>query len=182
MVSEIIDILNNSLSGLHPDAVLYGLAQTVVRTQGSETDALPGLVNKDGEIKYVGIDDIYSIIIYHKLNSLSSTPKNNGRGDNPGDLTTSFGLSMIVYWDRKRYNKLPDEVVFIAQARLPQLIKDTDDVKLIKIKVGSANFNSLQVFTQEYSGTKFDLPPNANLMNLNYTIEATFNPACLPAC
>jgi hypothetical protein len=182
MIEEIIDILNGSLTGLHRDEKLYGLAQSVIRKQGTEIELLPGLIDKTGEVQYVGIDDVSAFILYHKLNTLSTTAKNNGHGDKPGDLVSTYGLSMIIYWDRKRLNKMPDELLMLFHARLPQMITSIPNVKMTKIKTGNANFSSLQAYNQEYQGASFNLPPNVNLINLNYTIEMTFNPACLPTC
>lgn len=182
MINEVLSILNNALTGLHADEKIYGMAQSVVRVSGSVTELLPGTIDRTGEVTYVGIDDVSSLILYHKLNSLSTVAKTNGVGDKPGDMVNTYGLSTIIYWDRRRYNKMPDELILVIQARLPQIITGIADIKLTKIKTGNANFNSLQVYTQEYQGTEFKLPPSANLIQLGLTIEITFNPDCLPDC
>lgn len=182
MIEEILEIINSSLEGLHLDQKVYGLAQTVIRVQGSEQDALPGLVERNGEIKYVGIDDVDSIIIYHKLNGLTSTQQNKGIGDRPGDVKNNYNMSAIAYWDRKRYNKMPDEFMMIIQSRIPSIVTGLDKIKTLMIKPTGAVTNSIQVFSQEYNGTKFNLPSNANLMRIDYTIETTFNPDCLKEC
>lgn len=182
MINEVLDIINESLKGLAPDQKVYGLAQTVIRVQGQERELLPGVVDKTGEIQYVGIDDLYSVIIYHKLNSIASTQTTKGVGDRPGDIQNNYSLSAFVYWDRKKYNKLPDELLLVIQARLPIIVKGLHDTKMLRIKPTGAITNSLQVFSQEYQGAKFNLPANANLMRIDYTLESTFNPDCLKDC
>jgi len=182
MVNELIHILNESLDGLTVSQAAYGLAQTVERITGTEREILPGVIGSDGECKYVGIDDIKSLIVYHKLNSSSTAALPNGKGENPGDLVNTFSMSMYLYWDRKRFNKQPDEVLILIQARWPQLIMQVPDAKTVRIRVGTTNFNSLQIYSQEYALQNARLPPQMNLAQFNYTIEITFNPACLNAC
>lgn len=181
MIQDIIDTINQALSGIFPAQKCYSLAQSVLRNQGSEVEVLPGEVNKDGEIVYVGLDDVYSLITYHKLSSIATTQLPNGRGDNPGDLQNNYQLSLVAYWDRKKLNAMPDEMLLLLQSRWPRILVGAD------IKTGTANFgatitNSLQIFNTEYQGTKFRLPANHSLMQINYTLSITFNPLCIPKC
>lgn len=182
MISEVLDIINESWKGLHIDMKTYGLSQSVIRTMGSEREFLPGLVDRTGEIQYVGLDDVYSIIVYHKLNNISSSQTNKGMGDRFGDIQNNYTLSAFVYWDRKRYNKLPDELLLVLQARTPIMVTDLQDTKTLRIRITGANTNSIQNYSAEYQGIEFKLPANANLMKVDYTIETTFNPDCLKDC
>lgn len=182
MVNEIIDILNESLAGLTTSQVMYGVAQSMERTQGTEREILPCIVDRTGEGKYVGIDDVKTIIGYHKLNSATSVQVNNGKGDNPGDLTNTYSLSMILYWDRRRFNQLSDDLLMLIQSRWPILVLNMPDTKVVRIRLGNAIFNSLQIYAQEYALENPKLPPYASLAQFNYTIEITFNPACIKAC
>jgi hypothetical protein len=182
MVNEIIDILNETLGGLHSSQVMYGIAQSMERVQGTEREILPCLVDTVGEGKYVGIDDVKSIIGYHKLNVASSTQVNNGKGDNPGDLINTYSLSMILYWDRKRFNQVADDLLMLIQSRWPILIVGAPDTKVVRVRLVNANFNSLQIYAQEYALENSKLPPQMSMAQFNYTIEITFNPACIKAC
>lgn len=182
MVEEVISILNDSLKGLIPDQALYGIAQSVYRIVGTERETLPCVVSKDGEGKYVGIDDIKSIIGYHKMNTVSTTTLANGRGDNHGDLTNTFGLGFYLFWSRVRFNKMPDEFLMLVQSRWPVIIKGMPDIKIAKVKIGNTNTNTLQIYSQEYTEPSPKLPANVSLMQINYSIELTFNPDCLPGC
>lgn len=182
MISEVLDIINESWKGLHIDQRLYGLAQTMIRIQGSEREFLPCVVDKTGEGEYVGLDDVYSIIVYHKLNNISSSQTNKGMGDRFGDIQNNYTLSAFVYWDRKRCNKMPDELLLALQARTPIMVTDLQDTKTLRIRITGANTNSFQNYSTEYQGTEFKLAANYNLMKIDYTIETTFNPDCLKDC
>lgn len=182
MVEQIISILNESLKGFTSDQDLYGLAQSVLRVVGSEKELLPCVVGKEGEGEYVGIDDIKSIIGYHKLNTVTSSILTNGRGDNHGDIINTFGMGFFLFWNRARFDKKPDELLMLVQSRWPVIIKGMPDIKIAKVKMGNINTNTLQIYNQEYQEANPKLPPNVSLMQVNYTIELTFNPDCLPGC
>ena len=183
MIREVIHILNKQLEGIKPDQSVYGLAQSVLRVQGVERELLPAIIQKDGEASpYVGIDDIKSLIIYHKLLSSQSAIINNGKGDNPGDITNTYSMALFLYWDRNRLDIMPDELLMMIQARFPVIITGITDVKTLRVRIGSSNMNSLQVYSQEYQESQPKLPANIHLMQINYTIELTFNPACIKAC
>lgn len=182
MVNEIVHTLNQTLQDLSGSAAIYGIAHTVSRTQGSETDILPGIIDRDGEVTYVGIDDVYTLIAYHKLNTVNSTQLNTGYGDAAGNVVNTFGMALIVYWDRKRFNAFPHEMIMLLQARMPQMIVGVPNVRTARVRIGSANLNSVQVYNQEYSVATPTLPPSSNLIQINYTIELVLNPDCLPVC
>lgn len=182
MISEVLDLINEQLMGINPAEKIYGQAQTVHRISGSETDELPGIIGADGEIKYVGIDDVESIIIYHKLNAGSIIQQNNGRGDTVGDLQDTFSLSLITYWDRKKIKLMPDQMLLLIQARMPQEIRGIKDIKTIRIRPVNINLNTLQIFNTEYRSNIFRLPANIHLIQLNYNIETVFNPDCFREC
>jgi hypothetical protein len=182
MVNKVIDTLNPLLDGIVTSQIVYGLAETTIRLRGSVRVGFPGVIMANGEVKYVGIDDVKSIIIYHKLNSATTTALNNGKGDNPGDLVNAYSMSLLVYWDRRKLNLYPDELFQIIQARWPQVIMGIPDTKVVRIRISNSNMNSLQVFSQEYSYEDQKIPENVQLMQVNYTTEITFNPACITAC
>lgn len=182
MVNDVIHILNAQLNDLVLGQAVYGLAQTVLRTQGTEREMLPCIVSSDGEGKYVGIDDIRPFISYHKLNSATSSQIANGKGDNPGDISNSYSMAQLIYWDRKRFNKLPDQILLLIQARWPQIILSMPDTKMVRIRISNSVMNSLQVYSQEYQVANPNLPANIHLMQINYNIEIAFNPACVETC
>jgi hypothetical protein len=183
MVKDIIAILNERLSGLARESVVYGLAQSVLRVQGVEREVLPCVVLPDGEGLYVGIDDVNALMMYHKLSSATSTQvPNSGKGDNPGDLVNTYGMALVIVWDRKKLDMMQDEMMMLIQANIPVLISGIPDIKVTRVRVSGSQLDSLQVYTQEYQVENPKLPANILMMQVNYLIEITFNPACIKAC
>lgn len=182
MVRKIISILNDRYTGIERESSVYGLAQSMLKVQGSVRELLPCLIDTDGEGQYVGLDDIDKLRIYHKLNNAGSTQNLNGSGDNPGDLVNTYSLGMIITWNRKALDKMADEILMLIQANTPVLIKGIPDMKLARIRITGANLDTLQIIAQEYQSDDLKIPPNILMMQVNYTIELTFNPACIKSC
>lgn len=184
MVREITEAINQQIRGLDPRQEAYGIAQTFVKgAADKKVKFVPGVVDKDGEIKYVGIDDIFSLITYHKLLSCTTTVvASTGVGDKLNDLKNTYSMSLIAWWNMKKVNMIHDEMLMIFQARIPRMLK----VNLLKgpaiIATTSSIMNSLQVFASEYREENVWLPEKMNLLQVNYTIETIFQPDCIPVC
>lgn len=182
MVRKIIGILNEQYAGIQRESSVYGLAQSMLRTTGTVTELMPCIIQPDGEGKYIGLDDVNKLMIYHKLVNASSVQVLNGAGDNPGNLVNTYTLGMIVTWDRKAMDLMADEMLMLVQANTPLFIKGIPDMKLARIRISSANLDTLQVIAQEYRSDNLRIPSNILMMQVNYTIELTFNPACIKTC
>lgn len=182
MVNGLVQNINNGFIGIIQAEKYYDIAQTVVRVRGSEREALPGVVAPNGEIEYVGFDDAFSMIVYHKLNALTITRITNGRGDNIGDVQYGYQLSMYAYWDRKKLQMMPDELLMLLQARFPNKVLLHADIKSISLRISGMNPNTAQLIAQEYQNPAFTIEANKSFMQINYLADIIFNPACLPTC
>src|SRR5687767_8937819 len=129
MISQIIKAINHDFSGIHSDERFFGIAQTIEFTQGSEKIRMPGIIGFDGEITYAGIDDVNSIMIYHKMGNASVTQLTNGRGDHFGDIRNVFSLSAYVYWNVAKLKLYHDQVFMLLQSRFPVVVHGLNDIK-----------------------------------------------------
>lgn len=184
MINKVLDIINDQLAGIQRGEKIFGIAASVLRMQGAVVERMPGVVKADGEIMYVGIDDVYSLMIYHKINSSTIRQLSNGIGDNYGDIRNVFSMSAIIYWDTSRLNLYSDQMLLMLQSRMPLGIRGIVDVKNINIVLTDANTNTHQVYQQEYESEEQlkPLPAHMHIMQLNYNIESTTNPECYRQC
>lgn len=183
-VSTFIKQINEKLEPLFEKwtgSVLHGYTQSMIRKKGNEVELLPAVVDKNGEGKYVGPDDTNPVSLYHKLNNLNSTVRNNGVGDSLGDILNTYQNSMVVFLDRKKTNLLPDELLLYIQANFPERLKIAP-YKNITIKFTGVILNSRAVFEREFQGTAFKLPNEKTLFEINYTIESLFSKECFNKC
>lgn len=177
-LNSFISAINQKLSGIITGAKVYGLTQAVQR--GSET--LPATITKDGEYEYVGFDDVFPVMIYHKNTAITvSRSQRQGRGDEFPDLINTYSLSMVVYLDHKRACMIPDEMFLLLQSNFPDAIKE-DPFSFIRVNITSVILNSAQVIKTEYEGSDFKLPPEKSLFQINYNIETTFKKRCFEKC
>lgn len=182
MISQVIHDINVELKKLFekvPGVKVYGLAQTMMRKIGTQTELIPALVDNKGEGTYVGIDDKHPVILYHKTNSINTTIENNGRGDSSGSLKNTYRQSIIIYLNRKKLNLLPDELYMHIQAVFPE--RFIHENVQVSVRFDSVNLSSTQVWAAEYQ-REFTLPPEANLFAVNYIVETTFKKKCFDKC
>lgn len=182
LLRDFINKINEDFKGLIPDMKVYGLAQSVIRTRRSEEELLPAVIGKDGEMTYVGIDDVDAVRIYHRMAGITtrlSTVK--GTGDDHNAIVNTYQMVMIVYIDHKRSKLFPEELFLYLQANMPDGIK-SPPYSLINVRTTSVITNSQLVFRAEYGGTEFKLPAEKSLFQINYTIEVTHKKGCFSKC
>lgn len=156
---------------------------------GSETNGIAELLLRDGVTipaigeKYVGVDDVFPVRIYHRLNSMASSVKaKTGYGREAGDQVNTYQLSMVVFLDRPKSLMYPDEFLLVAQANFPERIS-LDPYISIVTNFGSAVFDSQLVYRQEYVASEtYRLKEDQYFFKINYSIETTFSKGCFKKC
>lgn len=182
-MDEVIKIINRELVDLfkYPGVKIYGLAQSMVKETGDGTEIIPALVDREGEGKWVGVDDTAPLIAYHKVTGPMTSTRKPGYGDSD-EIANLYSQALIVYFDRSRINLSPDQVQRFIQVRMPILIRsEKANFKSIRINVASVITNSQQVYQGEYQNGTF-IDPGKSMLQINYQIESRFSKACLPNC
>lgn len=170
-IHDIIKVINDQLCQAINGATVYGIATAARRGD----QLLPSI---DG--KYVGLTDVAgSIQVYHKLlNITSQIVPGNGYGDSTGDQSNVYGLSMIVYHNRKLTKMKDDQLVLIMQANTPRKVR-SEFFKSIGVTYATANLDGPKIYAQEYgSGEKYPLGPDQNLIQINYSVRAIYKEGC----
>ena len=135
----------------------------------------------------VAVDDKYSVILYHKLNTLNVSYKaKEGYGRGLGVIVNSYGCQMIIFLNRKRLAWTVDELFTYLQASIPNILlqqngQTLEPYKQIIFQITSAVLNDETVWAQEYSES-YRLPPEHNLFQIKYTVEAAFEKDCFINC
>jgi len=173
-IRDIVDQLNRSLTWLPAGSEKNGIAELLLRD-----DVTIPVINE----KYVGIDDIYPVRIYHRLNSLNSSIKSGtGTGRIIGDNVNTYQLSMVIFLDRPKANMYPDEFLLLAQANTPERLT-IDPYKSVVMAFTGAIFDSQSVYRQEYiTSDTYRLKEDQFFFKINYSIETTFSKGCFKKC
>lgn len=173
-VRDIVTELNSSLTWLPAGYEANGIAELLLRD-----DVTIPVIND----RYVGIDDVYPVRIYYRLNSMSSSIKTGtGTGRLVGDQVNTYQLSMVVFLDLPKSNMYPDEFLLFAQANTPERLT-IDPYKSVVIAFGGAIFDSQLVYRQEYvASDTYRLKEDQFFFKINYSIETTFSKGCFKKC
>jgi hypothetical protein len=173
-VRDIVKEINKSLSWLPSGSEINGLAELLLRD-----DVTIPVINE----RYVGIDDVYPVRIYHRLNSLTSGIKaGTGSGRSVGDNVNTYQLSMVVFLDRPKSQMYPDEFLLVAQASTPERVI-IEPYKSVVINFAGAALDSLSVYRQEYIASEtYRLKEDQFFFKINYSIETTFSKGCFKSC
>jgi hypothetical protein len=185
MINIIIDLINGGLDGIADEQIVLGLTQRVYRAADAESiDFMPGVVKQDGEAVYAGVDDIASLIIYHKSNTANlAFSARGGYGDSRQNEDT-LACSIIAAWDTRKLPIQAVDMLLLIRSRLPQAIADIPGIKDVTITPSSAILNTKQVFDTEYSigASGYLLPLYINFIQLNYNILIRYDQQCIEKC
>lgn len=182
-IHDIVDQINHEISGLFTaeklrNSELYGIAVTALK--GSEV--LPVLMDKNGEGKDISIDDRFPVRVYHKLNSFQTREDTkSSMGRRGGDIVNTYGLSMVIFLNRKRACLLADELLLFIQANFPEYL-GVKPYKTVRAAFRDALLNDQQVYRQEYQAERYPLLPEHNLFLINYQVETTHQKDCFIKC
>lgn len=173
-IRDIVTTLNKSIEWLPSGSEVNGIAELLMRDEVT----IPVISEK-----YVGIDDVYPVRIYHRLNSMTSSIKpGTGMGRVIGDQVNTYQLSMVIFLDGPKAKMYPDTFLLHLQANMPERIT-ADPYKSIVTLFGSAVFDSQLVYRQEYvSSDTYKLKEDQYFFKINYSIETTFSKGCFKKC
>jgi len=183
LLRSVIEKLNENLTGLVDGIKTFGLAQSVIRTVGSDEEMFPGVIGKDGEIEYVGIDFDDKVRLYHRNAGITtSRSTQQAFGDSFSDVVNTYQMAMIVAIDHKRSNLYPEDLFLLIQANIPDRVDGISDYKSVYLNTTNVIMNSQLVFAAEYAGVDIKLPAEKSLFQINYTIQSTFKKDCFKKC
>jgi hypothetical protein len=178
------NLLNDSC---YSNSKIIGLCQVLPRQKGERLELLPSYVDNDGEAQYVGPDDDYDLIIYHRLNRIAVSKANlKSFGDTRQLDANSAQMSLVVFGLRNKLKLSNDELAVRIQANFPQAatkaLLTEMTFQACNININDIILNDLQVFQEEFQNIGFFLKPDQFLFKVNYTIESAFLKECFKTC
>lgn len=190
-LNEIIGRFNselkaNSLTDARFAGGLFGgIAYQVTRETTDGDQIFPALFNNGEVERYIGVDDTFPLIVYHRVlnNSYSQDTKYTDT------YVSTTNMVMVVYAKRSKVNLTPDQVEAMIVGGFPQFIKTgtleamgLDGMMNVQFIPGTTTLNPLEVFAGEYKNVAYRLGADEVLFSIRYTILTTFNKDCLTNC
>lgn len=168
---------NDLICPIVPGLKAYGVGKTATNPDGKQLPYIDG--------KYIGIDDTYPAMLYHKEQSVNSTTvSGSGFGDNERHLQNTYQMSMVIYFNEKKCGLMADTLYTYIQSAITGVLKAREGYKSIRVSVQSAILNDAQVWRQEYGNALYKLSDAQRLIQINYNIVFVFDKNCIaiPNC
>lgn len=158
---------------------IYSITQPVKRTKENGFDIVPGVWVK-GEFKYVGPDDDYNLIIYHKMyGDNESVLSNTSYGRSNGLIKNTADMSMVVFGLRDRLDLSQFELKHKIRINLIEKIEDVN-LQSVNINAVSSVMDMQLVFGNEFKNIPYNLNEKHILFELKYKIETVYKKDCQP--
>lgn len=188
-IKPIVQTINQQLNAKllsdnkYADKWIIGIAQSLPVYADKALQLIPSYVDNNGESIYVGPDDTYDYIAYHRVNSWTPTKANlKSYGDTKAVDANIVRMSYVVFGRRDRLQMSNDELAFLIQMNFNESVDktllDSLQLKTCNINITDIILNDLQVFKEEFQGVEFFLKPEQFLFKINYTIESAFIKKC----
>lgn len=149
--------------------------------QGTE----PVLADDFDDNKYVGIDDRFSLQVYHKNTGVVHQKDAKQHGDTNNRMISTYQMQMIIAARRKEIRLTPEELEMLFIKGIDSKIPNSEisPLKISRIAVTpvGTDFNAQQIWRDEYS-REYELNPNQILFRLRYTVEMAYNKSCINLC
>jgi hypothetical protein len=174
-INDITTWANERVCQFIPGLKSYGVAKTA-----SNGDKIMPYVDE----KYIGIDDTYHAMLYHKKLTIGSTTvPRSGYGDNEASLQNTYGMAMILYYNEKKCGFTADKLYTFIQSSITGVLK-SEGYRSIRVNVLNAVLNDAQVWAQEYGASPFKLAGPQRLIQVNYSIVMVLDKNCIeiPKC
>jgi hypothetical protein len=185
-LSDKIKILNKILEAAFIDKRFTGslwvneVVKTAVIQNTDEATKSAPVYFKDNEYKYIGIDDTFPLIVYHKhVQSFFEEADGNERGE-------TNRMQMVVF-GRLDYLRLNNEVLgSLFVAAFPSEIRKSAynylGISSLQPALIDGSTDTAAIVAREYPGFDYQLGPEHGMLLFNYTLESDYNRNCFKAC
>lgn len=188
-VNEIVNEVNKAIKSFLSDSTfalssLNGIAYPLLK---EKDNSLPATIDNKGNATYVGIDDKYSFMVYHKVMTTVPKKADATRQFGDGNKTTQVTnkMSLVVFANREKLKITQEVLANYILASLPTNIDKTilskERLSECSIDVLEVNFNSSALFKREYLKESV-LKPHQMLFEVSYQIVYSFNSTCINTC
>lgn len=192
-IANIVDLVNTSLSTKLVDGSrfvkqLNGLSELIPRNDEEQT-TIPVLVSTNDFKTFDGLDDRYSIQIYHRVLSIEQTESPLSYGDGATNGREQANMRIVCFADRKRTKLDPYAMAFLLRSTINEQFTNTQLIPFSGllgaiVEAGQDNYNGVEVWQNEYSlpAESYPVKLHQMLISLDYTITTDYNTSCITSC
>lgn len=188
MIKQVVCFINDKLKcglGLN-DADFFGLSEYMLQTFESKDVRVPGVVDENGDLSYVGFDDVNQFRCYHRISApivYGLDPK-GAAGSSRGHIVRTTQLSLIVMASRKLKitpEELEHKVTTLMPLQAEKALIESLNFRSIKITHINSDLDGYAVFQREFSMPQNRLK-NIMILEVKYKIECVYKDGCINTC
>lgn len=169
----------------------YGISEVMV--DGSKDDAgndittrFPSIIDADGEVTMIDVDDAFSMILYHKIDGITnSLDVRTATGRSRGNLVEAANMTLMLFAFRRKTRKEAWWFEAVIKDKLPDTLNIADGnnkpLQNSIIKIGNSSYDKLSLLQREYSSVQLNYP-DLVVMELKYIIQSTWQKGCFANC
>ena len=167
---------------------LNGLATLANYKEGDTVKTAPVVMDANNEAQWVGLDDTFPAIVYHRIVGIGYNQINNaqqyGRGVNK--VVQATDVLFVVYGRFARLNLTPEQFEALIVAGFPDIVESEllapYSLDNMLITMQASNLNAQQVYAGEYGGLPVYVSAEDILFSVRYRIETVFRKNCFSIC
>jgi hypothetical protein len=186
----VVKINENLLAGpfkgnQYQKGMFYGIATPALRKGKDKDSTFPCYRQPNSkDMIYIGPDDRYPIIIYHKLLTkvYSQINETDEFGDTDNLIKQTCGMQMIIFAQASKLNFVIDEqlesaisLTLVSQLNISGLLSTF-------VQPVSASYDQLSIFNNEYKNVDPFMSNDHLYLSINYTIENISDNKCFNLC
>lgn len=193
-ISEIVTLINATLTETFKDGSRFikdikGVSELVPRNNADDQNTIPVLVNTSDFKEFSGVDDRWSLQIYHRVLSVEQVETPISYGDGNENAREQANMRLVCFADRKRTKLDPYQMAFMIRSSLNNqylgtTIEDYSGLMGATIEADQDNYNSVEVWQNEYNLPAENYPVQLHqiLISIDYTITTDYNKTCITSC
>jgi len=183
IVSQINDRILEKVSSTKAIFSIRGVSRQLPRVE----DTIPAYVDDSGEGEFNAFDDDYSVCVYHKAETMTYSPEEGGTFGDKVDLQKeTANMSLLCWADRSRIKVTQEALASAIASAFPYTVdkefKKDRNISGVAIEISSVDNNSIGVWSREFQGIAYALPPESIYFQISYRIETIYDKDCLEIC
>jgi hypothetical protein len=185
---EIVSFINSELRTKQFNASRFqkGSFNEIAELVLDDEETKPGVINNSGDVEYVGIDDTYPFIIYHRVISPDAEWTSEQDFGNLRNIKETTKMLMVVMGDRNRLQLTAEDIKTGIVAALPLELPGSElnslGLKSANIIPGEFNWDRLEVYRGEFNLKEPKLNTNTIMFSFSYQIETVYDQSCFAIC
>ena len=163
------------------EAIVY---DAVIQTGDNKRETIPVIMDDNYLPVDISIDDTYPIVVYHRVLTSSYTLLTGAQfGSGNPTVRQLNTVKMVVYGKYGALKLTREALEALIVTNFPDNINPPPfQLSQMLVQFTGSNYNSRQLWNEEYQGVDFRLSAEDIFFSINYTMQSIFKKGCFKIC